>query len=274
MKIRSTEREHKFTKQLFSELNIFSIQGLTLSAEQRFTACIEAIQYEDTEEIHLNSIFPVIDVKAKYYLANAIGIPFYYVIYQKQNYLIYEVTCIPEPMFKKVNDLDEKKFIEWWRKIKGQKQTKDVFESKPRINTSIFDMALFKNGLAWGGNVDGYLFKEKKVDCIIENIYTQRNPLNSPKGDPYFYFKGKGPNYNTWMPTVKLASDLKIPLFLFTFDGNSEEEKIGFAVIEFLSSEEVHYLNKVFPHKNIIEGKVKIKDMILSKLNCAPPYFK
>ena len=97
---------------------------------------------------------------------------------------------------------------------------------------------------------------------------------DSPKGDPYYYFKGKGPNYNTWYPTVKLAGILNIPLFLFTIQGNSDDAKIGFAIIEHLSTEEIHYLDGIFPHKNIIEGKENIKRMILSKLNVKAPYIK
>jgi len=274
MKIRSTEREHKFTQTLFTELNIFSIQGLTLSADHNFTACIEAIQYEDNETINLRAIFPVLDVKAKHHLSTVLAIPFYYLIYKNGHYFIHQVECNPEPTFTTIADFNEEKFIEWWQKIKGQKQTKEVFEAQVRIDSSVFDNVLAKYKLAWGGNIDGYMFKEKHIACIIENIYTQKNPLDSPKGDPYYYFKGKGPNYNTWYPTVKLASILKIPLFLFTIQGNSDDAKIGFAIIEHLSTEEIHYLDGIFPHKNIIEGKDNIKKMILSKLNVKAPYIK
>src|SRR5664280_2542251 len=114
-------RDSKFTHTLFTELNIFSIQGLTLSVDHKFTACIEAIQYEDNENIDLGTIFSVLDVKAKHFLSTVLAIPFYFLIYQNGHYFIHQVECNPEPAFTSIADFNEVEFIEWWQKIKGQK---------------------------------------------------------------------------------------------------------------------------------------------------------
>jgi len=271
MKIRNSEAVHPFIRNLFHELHIFSIQGLTMSAEQSFTACIEAIQYEDGEKIELDSIFPELEVKAKYFLASSLQIPLYFLIFQSGNYFIYVVECSPAPSWKLVLVLDESKFIGWWKSIKSQKQTKPVYEASVRISDSIFDNVLKKHNLAWGGNIDGFMFKEKTFACVIENIFTNKNPLNSPKGEPSAYFHTKGPNYNTWLPTVKLAEKLKVPLFLFTVQGNNQQEKIGFAVIKSLSPDNIHYINGISPDKNILEGKEAIINCINSNIKSSPP---
>lgn len=270
MKIRTTERYHKFTEDLFASLNLFSIQGLTLDKDRNFTAGIEAIQFNENENVNLKDIFTELEIKAKYYLTKSLNIPLFFIIYKLNTFSVYRVIVENEIRFDKVVDLDENNFVKWYTTLKGLPQPKPLMEASIRVRDSIFDTTLEKYGLAWGGNIDGYMFKNKQYACIIENIYTQKNPLETTGANPAVYFKLRGPNYNTWFPTVKLARTLNVPLFLFTIEGNSEKERIGFSIIDKLDSEGIYYRNSD-PNKNIIEGIENIKKVVLSNLNQNPP---
>lgn len=270
MIIRTTEREHQFTKALFEKLNLFSIQGLTLDVNKNFSAGIEAIQYDDNETIELAKIFPEVEVKAKYYLVKRLNIPFYYMIFKMTKFYIYEVLAESTIDFKLANEFYEEAFVKWWFKLKGLSQPKPLMEASARVKSSIFDNTLEKYGMAWGGNIDGFMFKNKDFSCIIENIYTQRHSLDSPRGEPSYYFHMRGPNYNTWFPTVKLAMQLNVPLFLFTIEGNNNKERIGFSVIDRLDKTGVYYRGKK-PNENILEGIDKIVSTINESLKSLPP---
>lgn len=270
MKIRSTEREHSFTRKLFNKLNLFSLQGLTLDVNHNFTAAIEAIQYEPNEKIDLEYIFPLIDVRAKYYLANSLKIPFYYIIFKNDIFDLYKITASQDFQYSHISSFNEIEFINWWARLKGLNQPKPLMEASERVQNSIFDNTLEKHKMAWGGNIDGFMFKNKSVACIIDNIYTQKHPLTSARGEPSYYFHMRGPNYNTWLPTVKLAIQLHIPLFLFTIDGNNQQERIGFAIIDYLSSKGIFYKTPK-PNENIIEGLDNIVNIVLKNLNTLPP---
>ena len=273
MKIRSTEREHLFTQKLFKKLKLFSLQGLTIDINHNFTAGIEAIQFEFHEEVKLEKIFQLDDVKAKYYLSKALGIPLYFVIHKNKIFTIYEISVEEEFHSSLISSFNEPEFISFWAKLKGLSQPKPLMEASERVRDSIFDNTLEKHSMAWGGNIDGFMFKDKTFACIIENIFTQKHPLESPRGEPSFYFHMRGPNYNTWYPTVKLANQLKVPLFLFTIEGNSQKERIGFAVIDFLSSKGIFYSTPK-PNENIIEGINNIENMILNYISSNPPIIK
>jgi hypothetical protein len=270
MKIRTTEREHLFTKKLFNKLRLFSIQGLTLDIEHNFTAGIEAIQYEVEEVIDLINIFPLQEVKAKYYLTKSLNIPLYFVVYQSNLFKVFKIEIEQEFSSNLMLEFKENDFIKWWAKLKGLYQPKPLMEAADRVKDSIFDIVLEKNGMAWGGNIDGFMFKNKNFACIIENIYTQKNPLNSPQGEPSYYFHMRGPNYNTWYPTVTLAQKLNIPLFLFTIEGNNNYERIGFAVIDYLSPQGIFYKGRK-PNENIIVGIEEIERTIIENLAELPP---
>lgn len=275
MRIRSTEREHAFTKTLFGALNLFSLQGLTLSKDRNWTAAIEAIQYEPNEEINLRKIFPLLEVKAKYYLACSLQIPFYYVVWQNDHFFVYEIQVKEEQFISSLlYDFNEWQYVEWWASLKGLSQPKELMEASERVKDSIFDQTLTKYKMAWGGNIDGYMFKNKQYGCIIENIYTQKHPLHSEKGEPSGYFHSRGPNYNTWLPTVKLANQLNVPLFLFTMEGFSNRQRIGFTSIDYLDTTGIYYQEDVKPNTHIIEGLDTIIHTIHNHLSDRPPYIK
>ena len=275
MLIRTTEKYHEFTERLFQKLHLFSIQGLTMSASRVWTAGIEAIQYSDDETVDLEHIFPGKQAPAKYYLCKTLGIPFYYVVWQKGVFSVYDISFDDAKRFcsRLLESFDEEGFVKWWSQLKGLAQPKPLLEKASlRVANSVFDQALMNHGLAWGGNIDGYMFKSQRFACIIENIYTYKHPLDSDRGEPSYYFFKQGPNYNTWYPTVSLAHQLNVPLFLFTINGNKSEEKIGFTVIDHLDSTGIHYRDNIKPNNNILEGLENIERVVLAQLAQAAPY--
>ncbi|MET4073646.1 hypothetical protein [Hymenobacter sp. UYCo722] len=272
MLIRTTEREHNFTNRLFTHLSLFSLQGLTLTADLDFSAAVEAVQYNDGEEVNLSILFPELQAKAKYYLAKALDIPFYYIVYKEGTFYANLIRFEPDFSATLMLTMNEDQFIKWWASLKGMSQPKPLLiTAATRVEKSVFDSVLTKHGMAWGGNIDGYMFKDKRFACIIENIYTQVHPLESPKGEPSPYFFKNGPNYNTWLPTIKLATQLNVPLFLFTIEGNSQRDRIGFTVIDHLSNRGIFYLDNIMPNENIVEGLDKIKETVLKSLSAPVP---
>lgn len=277
MTIRTTECEHLFTSDLFSKLGAYSLQGLTMNANYQWTAAIEAIEFDDDESVQIESVFREDETHAKLILAEAIHVPLYYIVYHQHDFILFRVSRLSSGKlhYKKENTLDETGFINWWQQIKGTPQTKDLNNgAQDRAYKTVFDRVLESHGLAWGGNIDGFILRNNQPVCIIENIYTRRNPLNSVKGDPAFYFFKKGPNYSTWFPTVTLANELHLPMLLFTFDGNTNEEHIGLTAIHHLSDKGIFYLNDLHPYENVIEGMTNIVDEITSMLSVEPPYIK
>lgn len=272
MRIRTTERVHNFTKKLFERLQVFGIQGLTLTKNLEFSGGIEAIDYEPNEIIDLEKVFPRKEVYAKFFLTQVLGIPLYFITQQNELFKIYGVLKIKDEIeYKLKYSCDGNGFVEWWKKLKGTSQTKGFYEASTRVKKSSFDKILTANGLAWGGNVDGFMIKDKKIIAIIENIYTQKNPLNSEGANPAVYFLKRGPNYNTWLSTVLLAKKLNVPLFLFTFEGNNDKERLGFAVIDKLDPTGIYYRNNLSPNNNIIGGIDKITETIFQNLNQPTP---
>lgn len=268
MKIRTTERSHNFRTDFFNKFNIHQLEGLTLDSDYNFTACVEAIEFSPHENINIKDIFTKDEINAKMIIADTLNIPFYIIAERNWEFYIWQVQ--KEQQFKPLYKLNNLQFVKWWANIKRTPQPKRLYEARERANKSRFDNLLEANGLAWGGNLDGFIVKENKVAAIIENIFTKYD-LTSKYADPYLYFKSKGPNYNSWLPTVKLARFFNVPLFLFTYEANTNNERVGFTVIDSLSKESIEYRNKVHPWGNVIEGMGNIIQSAEKRLNEAPP---
>lgn len=271
MKIRCSERSHDFTSLLFQAMEIYSLAGLTLSSTRNFTACVEAIEFAADEEADPRRAFSKPEVEAKFYLASLINVPLYFLVAQGGDITIYEIIKKDGLYLRTIKKVSYQAFRSWWAEIKQTNQPKPIYEASSRIKKTIFDTLLAEARLAWGGNIDGFMLRDKKIQVVIENIYTERHPLESPKGEPSYHFRDRGPGYNSWWPTVTLANTLGVPLFLFTFDVNSNKERIGFAVIDYLNPEGIYYKGPA-PNKNIISGMEAIKKTIDDNLGQAPPY--
>ncbi|WP_066174454.1 hypothetical protein [Bacillus marinisedimentorum] len=270
MKIRTTEREHQFRTDFFDRLNIHQLEGLTLDTAYHFTACIEAVDYEAGEEISVETLYTPQEIGARHIIANKLGIPFYMVAQRDWEFHIYEVLY-PSGEYKFLYKLDRAPFLIWWSRIKGTRQPKRLYEAQPRVSRSSFDNLLEANNMAWGGNVDGYIVKDNEIKAIVENIFTAKFELTDQKADPARYFHTKGPNYNSWLPNVKLAQAFDVPLFLFTYEAGSADERIGFTVVDSLSRRGIVYRNNVHPYQNVLTGMNNIVEAVESRLNEPAP---
>jgi len=131
---------------------------------------------------------------------------------------------------------------------------------------------LDKHGLSWGGNVDGFILSsDMKTQAIIETRNTKKIPLE--EYDPAVFFPPhftRAGDYKTWEPVVILASKLRIPLFLFTFERGSHEERMGFAIIDSISERKLEYQDFP-PNEKIIEGITNIRNQIMGNMSRKPP---
>ena len=276
MKVRTSERFHPFSAELYSALGAYSLQGLMMDADHRWTCALEAIEFEDYEPLCIERVFTEKEVLAKQSLAKALGIPLYFVAYYKGQYCIFHVGKSPNGIdYKMISAFDERGFVDWWKTIKGTTQTKGFNNGADDVvNKTIFDLVLAKYNLSWGGNIDGFIIREGNPICIIDNIFSRVHRIDTPKSDPAMYVFKRGPNYNTWYSTVKLACDLQHPHLLFTFDGNSTQKRIGLTTIHHLSSRGIFYADNVAPHTHLVEGEERIVEDVLSRLSTAPPYIE
>lgn len=285
MKIRSSERNHYFQSMLFRRLRAFSLQGLLMDDDHNFTAAIEAIAEESSDDKRLfpysgsNVVFPFSstntaipfteeELHAKYILATEIGVPFYIICYSNGLFTILEVKEKDGSIgIKKSQKFTEQQFIDWWKQLKGTIQTKQLNNGgEARLCNTVFDSVLRKYGLEWGGNIDGFSLNEdgSGIRCIIDNISVSRPGLND---DPSNYFNSPnprhGPRYEGWYAAVKLAHDLGVPHVLFTLDKNNDRiEHTGIAFIRRLSPEGLFYVKNIKTNDNIRSGMDNIVDFI------------
>ncbi len=275
MRIYSSENKHEFTDLLFKEINAFGIGNITMDIDRNFTAIIEAVEYEDYEEIDIGSIFSKDELNARLLLADKISIPFYIITYQREIFSIYECEKNNDVIvFELKHNFKELEFLNWWSIIKGTKQTHKLNNGAQfRVGDTIFHKVLKKYDLKWGGNIDGILIKNNEIIAVIDNISIAFVPINHPKADPALFFFKRGPRYETWLSTVKLSMMLNVPHLLFTLDKNNpRNEIIGLTAIDQLSRRGVFYVNNEKPSNNIKTGLKNIKESIFIKtLESNPP---
>ncbi len=266
VKIRSTEKPHSFTEKLRRAIPMYELQGLTLDSANNFTAGIEAVEYDLNEEVEVKSLFSVAEWKAKWSLCSSLSIPLYLTTYRTRDEIIKALKISfdnDEIEIQNYGSFSFEEYADWWASIKGTVQTKPLHEARSRI--SFFDNLLAKYGLAWGGNIDGFLLSSKmKPQAILETRYTTKAPLE--RYDPAVYFKYRNGDYKTWEPLILLAMRLKIPLFLLTFERKSTKDRLGFSTIESISREELVYRNGP-PFKSIIRGVSNTRQQIREKLS-------
>lgn len=260
MKIRSTENSHFFQEKLFKELNAFELQGLLMDENRNFTAAVEAIEYNENENPDLKNVFSKEELYAKYRLAEELEVPFYLIQFFRGKFGIAKVYKSSDDSIElsKIKEKTEEEFIEFWKELKKTKQVHALLNGAyERTEKTIFDKVLRKANLEWGGNIDGFIMKRKKIVAIIDNISIgeKSGSIDGKYANPALYFFKRGPRYETWLSSVKLARQLNVPHFLFTIDKvNPEEEHIGFTKIEKLTKNGIFYEKNKGPNENILEG--------------------
>lgn len=270
MRLYSSENKHNFTNKLFEEINAYGIENITMDVDRKFTAIVEAAEFNDYEKIELNLIFSVDEIHARMIVSEKLEIPFYFVAYKQNNFYIYK--CIEENggyTFTLNKELDEVGFVKWWSIIKGTKQTHKLNNGAQfRVNDTIFHKVLKKYDLKWGGNIDGVIVEGDEIVGVIDNISIAFVPINHYKADPALFFFKRGPRYETWFSTVKLSMILQVPHLLLTLNKNDENEEIvGLTVIDYLSRRGIFYVNDQKPYENIVRGLNNIKQTIDEKIS-------
>lgn len=117
MGIRTSENYHEFQDRLFKRLKAYPLQGLLMNNQNEFTAAVEAIEYEEEDDLTTVPFYEK-ELNARYVLAHTIGIPLYLILYMQGVYKILEVEKKNEKI-KLVfveTQLTEREFIEWWKK--------------------------------------------------------------------------------------------------------------------------------------------------------------
>lgn len=271
MKRRTTENKHPFTEKLFSNLNAYSIENIAMDEQRNFTAIIEAVEYNELEKISIYSVFSTKEIDARLLMARRLGIPFYFVAFQKDNYYIYEIQQDADQNL--IHMFNELGFVNWWASIKKTKQLHPLNNGGlDRAYGTIFDRVLDKYGQKWGGNVDGFIIENKDITCIIDNISIAFVSIDNEKADPARFFHLRGPKYETWYSTVKLANTLGIPHILLTIDKNNpNNEIVGISVIDELTKNGIKYVDNITPPQRIIRGMPNIVSKIKELVSKAKP---
>ncbi|WP_294659883.1 hypothetical protein [uncultured Fusobacterium sp.] len=276
MKIRNTENNHYFQKELFRKLNIFELQGLLMDENRNFTAAVEAIQFEENETPNLEEVFSKEELYAKYRLAEELKIPFYLIRFFREKFGIVKVYKASDDKIElsKVKEKTEKEFIEFWKRLKKTKQLHPLLNgAKERTDNTIFDKVLRKYNLEWGGNIDGFMIRNRKIVAIVDNISigARSGPVDGNYANPALYFFKKGPRYETWLSSVKLAYKLNIPHLLFTIDKEDpNKDHIGFSIISLLNKTGIYYQNNLAPNKNVLIGLDNIITEVEKAVKMAP----
>lgn len=290
MKRRTTENvNHIFQQILYKRIRAFDLQGLFMNKERDgFTAGIEYFDLDSKEyEIiknsnmnpnstvlykqQFNGFFSRDQIFAQCELTQELHIPLYYLWGYEQDFWIHEIQHKKNKLHCKASQWKTENLIAFWGKFKQTKQThpKNLNGAQERAAETHIDEILEQNNLEWGGNIDGFVIRDKRIvaiiDCISigERSQSETHNLKDCKADPSLYFFKKGPKYESWLSTVTLAEKLKVPLLVITLDKvTPTKETIGLASIEYLSRNGISYYKHKKPNNNVINGLDDIASMI------------
>lgn len=290
MKVRSTENNHAFTKKLFNKINAYDIQGLTINHKKTdFLVGLEAIELESNEEFNFNLLknaFPINNIYAKCLICDELKIPFYVLVSKDGLFDVYDIKrnksfnivqsfnfATKDSLIIKneKKDMSETEFLDWWKKVKKTTQNKPFINGAgDRASKTIFDNILAKEGLLWGGNLDGFIIRDNKIVGIIDNL--------SAGSDITKYNPAEKDWFSVWILHINsvLAKTLNVPHFIFTIDKyHPDKEIIGLCAVDTLYLEKngknIKYYNNISPDKNIIIGLDNISNEIDKMLKIVPP---
>ncbi|WP_270290857.1 hypothetical protein [Enterococcus casseliflavus] len=273
MNRRTTEdNNHEFQKNLYSKLNAFDLQGITMNANRdKFTIGVEyfdlsfeeyqQVKHQDSIVYQIKGMLPFEHIKAQVIFTESLNVPLYYIWGYEDYFLLHELYRDNDKIVYKPQWMNTEQLVNFWRKHKRTIQTHpfDKNGAKTRAGKTRIDGILEANGLEWGGNIDGFIINNNKViaiiDCISIGIASQRNThdLTDPKADPAIYFKKRGPKYTTWLSTIILARALNVPHLLFTLNKvDTDQEAIGLAGVDFLTRERLNYYQSIAPNQNVV----------------------
>lgn len=257
MKRRDTETRHEYADLLFRQLGIYDLQGM-LHEGGSFSCGLECYQVNMLAEADISSLNPAMEL-ARYGLCRALGVP-YHIVICSTGESIFRVFLAELVNGRVLNagqtDMSPDTFVRWWRERQSFTQRKPMYEASARIQDSYVDRLLFTNSLAWGVNVDGFLFDfaGMRVRGIIEKRITSKYTVSTY--DPNRFFHGsstKSGDYPSWVLVKALADALGVPLFLMTFDRQGYLE-CGLARITDINTGGISYENSRTPAMNIFRN--------------------
>jgi hypothetical protein len=268
MKKYTTEIFHPFQDQLYKMLNAFSVENLTMNYERNFTSIIDYFELDEAESLNLTKVIVDNKCDSKLLLAKNLKIPYFLVFFQKDFFYIFNYDGNQQKQLNHLK-LNEIEFILWFKKIKQTHQTHQLNNGgQSRIlNFHLTDL-LIKNGLSWGGNLDGFVIENNRIKAIIDNISIAFTSIDNFMADPAKFFFKRGPRYETGLSTVKIANTLKVPHLLLTLNKNNpQEEVIGLTAIKNLNKNGVYYHEGIKPFENVIYGYENILRNIHQYIN-------
>ena len=111
---------------------------------------------------------------AKYLLASELNSPFYIILWKEKidKYLILEVLDKDIKLRIHHKFTDGKAFSQWMSLLKGIDVKKGFVEGQ---RLASIDTELRRYGVPWPGNLDGFIYWDRKLRCIIEFSRTERH---------------------------------------------------------------------------------------------------
>lgn len=271
---RTTEKHpHPVWQKLAGVYKVVEIEGFLfgctdeelIAAARARTACIpvhciEAVECDSVDEFDCLRFFNEAEWRQKIAAAKFFGSSLQLVSHVKgdpQLFRVHAADVVHKRLtFTEVHRFEkEAAFAAWWQSVKKLRQSKAQVEAAPRQELTIIDGVLGRNGLQWGGNIDGLVLtnNEEKVVALLELRQTRISRVEAY--DPAKYYSGthtKGGDFKTWLPLVYLQKAYNLPLVLLTVS-TVDETKLGFTEIRGINKKQLFYVNNCPPAANATE---------------------
>lgn len=266
---RDTEAKNKCADNRFVSCKIYDLQGI-LKNKEKFKCGIEAYQVKTANDINFNILDQDTEF-ARFSFCKILDIPYYIVITTIKNckHIIYKTISESDNKisFIKFKEFNEQQFIKWWRLKQGFTQTKPMYNAKSRIKESIIDNILFKNNLAWGVNIDGFMlnkYNNRVVALFEKRICTSNKSRSICNYDPNIFFKGtqnRGGDEYSWKILYDISQQLEAKLILLTFE-TENPTKNGASLIVNVKSNGLEYFEKVKPYENLLGTNLEFQNWL------------
>lgn len=261
---RDTEAPHSYSQKVFDRVGINDIQGL-LKEKKEFNCGVEAYQVKSFELIDFSTLNKHEEL-IRYFFCKSLNIPYYVIVVAEnvQGYKIFEADLkFNQVEYNLLYTLKKSAFLRWWKTHQTFEQMKYMYNAEKRLDNSLIDKHLFDNSLAWGVNVDGFIFdiKTSGIKGIVEKrIRSYSSPSYAVSNyDPNEYFHGttyRSGDYASWKILFDLSEAVSAPLFLLTFD-TSDEQMVGASKIIGIDRDDgIIYDDDITPPENIFNNNI------------------
>jgi hypothetical protein len=273
MNRRNTEKRHSYSESIFSQFQIFDLQGLLHNGKD-YACGVEAYQVKAFDQMKFEILDPNNEVQRKGF-CELLGVPYYVIISSSINRKFRIYSCVisrGKPEFQINDEYTESQFASWWKKRQPFEQTKGMYNAKRRIYDSLIDNVLFANRLSWGINVDGFMLNNQKTKVLgifEKRIRTKNGSYDVSNYDPNKYFLGtstRAGDYASWRILHDLATKLGCKLYLLTFDDGPDTRRMGVAEIRSVTATGLEYSENETPQRNILEEPDEFEEWLKPRL--------